>query len=218
MDALLIDGPFFHQSTQVAFPAPARATIWAIPSAAADLHARTVERNVTGDERSVPTTIEFEGLSLRPARYANRSDDDGTAINFQATLTPAETERIRALQLDRGAFWPVSVDGSAALTMRLGSVYWQGREDSDIDHAITLVGEDWDANSALFPFLGGEPRVGRLMRAVANLTAQVEVLRDAADPQIAELARRTGAEAGRTGLYVFNEVEDLSRLWTAMEG
>lgn len=35
MNALLIDGPFFHQSAQVAFPAPARATIRAVPSGAA---------------------------------------------------------------------------------------------------------------------------------------------------------------------------------------
>lgn len=170
------------------------------------------------DEKVVPTAIDFEGLLLRPTRYADRSDEDGKAINFQATLTPTETEKLRALQLARGLFWPVSIDGSAALTMRLGAVYWQRRDDGNIDHDITLVSDDWDAKSAPFLFLGGEPQVGRLMRAVANLSAQVEVLRDAADPRIAELARRTGTEAERTGLYVFNEVEDLSRLWTALEG
>ena len=49
-----------------------------------------------------PEAAQFADFSLRPFRYAESNDEGGLTIALQATLTAAETERLRKLQVDEG--------------------------------------------------------------------------------------------------------------------
>lgn len=174
-------------------------------------------------EPTVPDVITFAGLELRLIRYAERQDEDGLAINFQATLTDEETATFRGLPRGRGSdYFPVVVAGREPLRMRLGGVWWQ-RRDAGVDHDITLVSDEYDAHAKPAPLmLGGEPHVGHLMRMVATLRREMDALLDAAargslSAETVASIRRSGAAAWPADGYVFNEVDDLSAYWLGDE-
>jgi hypothetical protein len=172
---------------------------------------------------SAPDVIAFAGLELRLVRYAERQDEDGLAINFQATLTDEETATFRGLPRGQGSdYFPVVVAGREPLRMRLGGVWWQ-RRDAGVDHDITLVSDEYDAHAKLAPLMiGGEPHVGHLMRMVATLRREMDALLDAAatgslSAETVASIRRSGATSWPADGYVFNEVDDLSAYWLGDE-
>jgi hypothetical protein len=172
---------------------------------------------------AVPDVITFAGLDLRPIRYAERQDEDGLAINFQATLTDEETTALRGLPRGRGSdYFPVVVAGREPLRMRLGGIWWQCR-DAGVDHDITLVSDEYDAHAKpMPPMLGGEPHVGHLMRMVATLRREMDGLLNAAatgtlSAETVASIRRSGATAWPADGYVFNEVDDISAYWLGYE-
>jgi hypothetical protein len=172
---------------------------------------------------SIPSVIAFADLELRPFRYAERRDEDGLAINFQATLTDEQTATLRRLPRGRGSnYFPVEVAGREPLQMRLGGVWWQSR-DAGVDHDITLVSDEYDAHAKPTPLmLGGEPHVGHLMRMVAALRREMDALLDAAatgslSAETVASIREAGKAAWPADEYAFKEVDDLSAYWLGDE-
>jgi hypothetical protein len=172
---------------------------------------------------SIPSAITLADLELRPFRYAERRNEEGLAINFQATLTDEETATLRQFPRGHGSnYFPVVVAGREPLRMRLGGIWWQ-RRDAGVDHDITLVSDEYDAHAKPAPFvLGGEPHVGHLMRMVATLRRELDALLDAAatgllSAETVASIREAGAAAWPADEYAFKEVDDLSAYWLGDE-
>jgi hypothetical protein len=170
--------------------------------------------------------VRFEGLELTPSLYEEREKEDGVvAIEFQATLSSEETDRLRALQADsseeRQRYWPVVRVGVSeqSRSMRFGRVLWSKRDDGNIEHKITLVDEAHDsAPQNVTPYLSmaGEPHLGHTMGGVADLAGQFDALLEVlergklVDAEAIRQIREAGIEARRTRSYTFYEVRDVS--------
>lgn len=179
-------------------------------------------------ERLQAVAVEFEGISLTPARYQEHANGDGTiALSFQAALSQQEADAIRDLQARHVAPPPPYFDvvrqgvSDQPRRVRLGRVLWQPRENGEIDHEITLVDEAHDASPESFSFLAlaGEPQGGHVRDAVATLTGQMDALLAALDSNgtltsasIADI-RSQGDEARRTKQHLFYKVSNVSRWW-----
>jgi hypothetical protein len=171
--------------------------------------------------------VEFAGLSLRPLapKYEEHVNTDGSiGINFQAALTKEETERLRSLSTATRTevqYWPVIRRGitDEPRSMRLGRVLWQSLDSGQIAHDITLVDEAFDSSEASNAFLalGGEPRVGNLIREVSSLIVQFEALlaeleaTAAITPEAIQRVRASADALGALRAHIFFEVDDLSR-------
>ncbi len=169
--------------------------------------------------------VEFEGLALRPTRYEERSNEDGSVtIAFQAVLTGEETDRLRSLMSRKRSdvqYWPVVRRGISdePRNMRLGRVIWQQLDGGTIAHDITLVDEAYDSSEEgnAFLALAGEPMVGNLVQHLSALIAQYESLLgelEAAGLLGSDALNRIRASAESLGpdrRHAFFEVADLSK-------
>lgn len=179
----------------------------------------------TETERVNADVVEFEGLMLRPTRYEERTNDDGSiVVAFQATLTADETDRLRSLVPARSTgarYWPVVRRGVAdePRSMRLGRVLWQQLDDGTIGHDITLVDEAYDTTDKpnAFLALGGEPMVSNLVHHLSSLIAQYETLLaelEAAGvlaPEALNRIRVSAESLGPDRQHAFFEVSDISK-------
>lgn len=177
-------------------------------------------------EHLVAERVEFEGLTLTPQRYEEHLDEeDGSiALQFIATLSPTETDRLRCLQTE-GAdvtkrYWPVVRVGVSDQhrEMQLGQLLWSKRDDGDVDYLIVLVDVAHDEGPPKTAFLrmGGEPQRGHLMNALADLSGRFEQLLGtlehgtSIDQDTIALINRAGKEARRCNLWMFDEVDDVN--------
>jgi hypothetical protein len=168
---------------------------------------------------AAPTTprVTFAGLTLEPFRYAERPDEEGLAIDLQATLTEAQTTALRELQAKPREYFEVVRAAAEPVRMRLGRVIWH-EHDGGVDHGITLVSEEYDANAK--PWITAhDPEVWRLMEAVASLRRGMNMMVDAIesgeplDAALVAKMRTASGEAAGADLWIFREVEDVKDHW-----
>lgn len=169
--------------------------------------------------------VEFEGLTLTPTRYEERTNEDGSiAIAFQATLTPEETAQLRSLvppNRQSVRYWPVVRRGVSdePRSMRLGRVLWEHLDDGRLGHDITLVDEAFDSSEERTAFLGlaGEPMVGNLVSKLSSLLGQFDTLVGELEasgnlaPDAVERIRAAADTLGPERWHAFFEVSDLSK-------
>jgi hypothetical protein len=164
--------------------------------------------------------ITFAGVTLTPFRYAERRDEDGLSIDLQATLTQQETDALRKLLAQPREYFDVQrADSDEPVRMRLGRVVWhQDAGAETVEHQITLVSEEFDANSTPFP-MAHDPEVRRLMETVASLRGGMHVLLEAmkaGEPMDADLAasvRAASQASAADDLWLFHEVDDIAVHW-----
>ena len=175
--------------------------------------------------------VEFEGLALTPTRYKEDADpeDDGVvAINFLATLTPDEVDRLRELEAKtadpESRYWPVFRIGISEepRTMRLGQLLWSKRDDGNVDYLIVLVdaaNDDPPKKRTLWLRMAGEPALPRAMTALADLSGRFEALLGLLeqgtpiDGNARRLLDDAGQKAQRTKRHMFFEVDNVADWW-----
>lgn len=182
---------------------------------------------ITWEETEHPRaeTVAFEGLSLRPTRYEEHGNDDGSiAISLQAILTASETDTLRALMPTKRssvAYWPVIRRGISdePRHMRLGRVLWQHLPDGSVGHDITLVDEAYDQSeepTAVLGF-GGEPMVSNLVAHLSDLMAQFHTMvteleaTEALPRESLDRIRESAELLGPAHRHAFYEVADLAK-------
>jgi hypothetical protein len=175
--------------------------------------------------------VEFEGLALTPTQYKEDADpeDDGVvAINFLATLTPDEVDRLRELEANtadpESRYWPVLRVGISEnpRTMRVGQLLWSKRDDGNVDYLIVLVdaaNDDAPQKRTLWLRMAGEPALPRAMTALTDLSGRFEALLGLLeqgtpiDGNARQLLNDAGQKAVRTKHHTFFEVDNVADWW-----
>lgn len=177
-------------------------------------------------EQLQATSVKFQRLALTPSRYEERPDeDDGViTIRFQATLSPAETARLRELEAGDQVYWPVVRVGISdePRSMRFGQLLWSSREDGSTEYLIMLVDEAHDDRAhkgTAWLRMAGEPRLGNVVTMLADLSGRHEALLDLLEQGTAidADAKKQIEEAGRRALnetFLFFEVDSVSDWWS----
>ena len=167
--------------------------------------------------------VRFAGLELTPSSYEERIDDDDLLVlEFQATLSPEETNRLRELQTGTAdepeRYWPVVRVGVSEeeRRMRLGRVLWSRRDDGNIEHKIVLVADE-QAEPGISPWAKiGQPQLGHTMGGLADMAGQFDALLETLerggvlDAEAIQTIREAGRDARRTRVHTFYEVADVS--------